>query len=246
MDQKLLIITGGSKGIGAEIARLAAARGWAVAVNYQVDQKTADTVVEKITKSGGRAMAIRADTSDQAQVRGMFEAAEREFGPVAGLVNNAAINGGVNKFIDLDAADFKRMFEVNVIGLMFCSQEAVRRMATERGGKGGVIVNISSVGALIGSPNERVHYAASKGAVNSFTIGLAKEVIRSGIRVNAVSPGLTSTRMNSQERIDRIAPTIPIGRAAMPEEIAQAAIFLLSPESSYIVGENIMVTGGRG
>lgn len=246
MEPKLLIVTGASKGIGAAIARLAAERGYAVAVNYQTDRKAAESVVNDIARSGGRAIAIPADTSDQADVRALFDSAEREFGPVAALVNNAAINGGTSKFIDLDAAALRRMFEINVIGLMFCAQEAVRRMATDRGGKGGAIVNISSVGALIGSPNERVHYAASKGAVNSFTVGLAKEVIRSGVRVNAVSPGLTSTRMNPQERIDRIAPTIPIGRAAAPEEIARAALFLLSPESSYIVGANIMVTGGRG
>ncbi len=246
MESGLAIITGAGKGIGAATARQAAERGWAVAVNYQIDQKAAESVVADIKRAGGRAIAIRADTSDQADVRALFDTAERAFGPVTALVNNAAINGGTNKFIDLDAAALKRMFEINVIGLMFCAQEAVRRMATDRGGKGGVIVNISSVGALIGSPNERVHYAASKGAVNSFTIGLAKEVIRSGVRVNAVSPGLTSTRMNSQERIDRLAPAIPIGRAAAPEEIARVVIFLMSPESSYIVGENIMVTGGRG
>ncbi|MSP90166.1 MAG: SDR family oxidoreductase [Alphaproteobacteria bacterium] len=245
MEPNLAIITGAGKGIGAATARLAAERGYAVAVNYQSDQKAAESVVDDIKRAGGRAAAYRADTSDEAAVRAMFDAAEREFGPVAGLVNNAAINGGTGKFADLDAVAIKRMFEINVIGLMFCSREAVRRMATDRGGRGGVIVNVSSVGALLGSANERVHYAASKGAVNSFTIGLAKEVIGSGVRVNAVSPGVTRTQMNSQERIDRIGPTNPIGRAAEPGEIAHAILFLLSSESSYVVGANIMVTGGR-
>ena len=245
MEPNLAIITGAGKGIGAATARLAAERGYAVAVNYQSDETTAQSVVDDIKRAGGRAAAYRADTSDEAAVRAMFDAAERDFGPVAALVNNAAVNGGTGKFADLDVAAMKRMFEINVFGLMYCSREAVRRMATDRGGKGGVIVNVSSVGALLGSPNERVHYAASKGAVNSFTVGLAKEVMSNGIRVNTVSPGITRTRMNPQERIDRLAPSIPIGRAAAPEEIARTILFLLSSESSYIVGANIMATGGR-
>lgn len=245
MEPNLAIVTGASRGIGAATARLAAERGYAVAVNYQSDETAARSVADEINRAGGRATAYCADTSDEAAVRAMFDAAEREFGPVAGLVNNAAISGGTNKFADLDSAALRRMFEVNVIGLMFCCREAVRRMATDRGGKGGAIVNVSSVGAVLGSPNERVHYAASKGAVNSFTIGLAKEVIRNGIRVNAVSPGVTKTRMNTQERIDRLAPMIPMGRAAAPEEIARTILFLLSPEASYVVGANVMATGGR-
>lgn len=245
MESRHLIITGGSKGIGAAAARMAAERGYAVVVNYHVDREAAEAVVAEITRAGGKAMAIGADTSQEDAVRTMFDTAEQAFGPVTALVNNAAINGGINKFTDLTPAALRRMMEVNVIGVMLCAQEAVRRMSTEFGGEGGVIVNVSSVATERGSPHERVHYAASKGAVNSFTTGLAREVIRGGVRVNAVSPGMTRTRMNPEERIEQNAPGIPIGRAAAPEEIANAILFLLSPDASYMVGANIMVTGGR-
>jgi NAD(P)-dependent dehydrogenase (short-subunit alcohol dehydrogenase family) len=241
----VVVITGAGKGIGAATARLAAARGYRVVVNYRADRAAAEAVVGEIKRAGGQAVAVAADVADEAAVRGLFDAAEREFGPVSALVNNGGINGGSTKLVDLDTAVLRQVIDTNVIGPILCAREALRRMATDRGGKGGTIVNISSVGARIGSPGERVHYAASKGALNSFTVGLAKEAIRSGVRVNAVSPGLTKTQMNPQERIDRIAPSIPIGRAASPEEVAQAILFLMSDESSYIVGDNIMVTGGR-
>jgi len=245
VDQQVVIITGASKGIGAATARLAAGRGWRVVANYHRDRAGAEGVVNDIKGKGGQAVAIAADVADEAAVRAMFDGAEREFGPVNSLVNNGGINGGSTRLVDLDTAVLRQVMETNVIGPILCAREALRRMATERGGKGGTIVNVSSVGARIGSPNERVHYAASKGALNSFTVGLAKEAIRSGVRVNAVSPGLTRTQMNPDDRIERIAPTIPIGRAASPEEIAQAILFLMSDESSYVVGDNIMVTGGR-
>lgn len=245
MDRQVCIITGASKGIGAATARLAATRGWQVVVNYHRDRAAAEAVVGDIEAKGGQAIAIAADVADENAVRALFDGAERAFGPVCSLVNNGGINGGSTRLVDLDTAVLRRVMETNVIGPILCAREALRRMATDRGGKGGTIVNVSSVGARIGSPGERVHYAASKGALNSFTMGLAKEAIRSGVRVNAVSPGLTRTQMNPQDRIDRIAPTIPIGRAATPEEIAQAILFLMSDDASYIVGDNIMVTGGR-
>lgn len=245
MPSPVLIVTGASKGIGAATARLGAQRGYRVVVNYLNDGAAAESVAADIARAGGQAAAVAADVADEAAVRGLFDAAERRFGPVTALVNNSGINGGSTKLVDLDLAVLRRVVDINIIGPILCSREALRRMATDRGGAGGAIVNVSSVGARIGSPGERVHYAASKGAVNSFTVGLAKEAIRSGVRVNAVSPGLTRTQMNPQDRIDRVAPTIPIARAADPQEVARAILFLLSDEASYIVGDNLMVTGGR-
>ncbi|HMG48945.1 MAG TPA: SDR family oxidoreductase [Inquilinus sp.] len=245
MEAQVVIVTGASKGIGAATARLAAERGYAVVVNYREDAGGAAAVVRDIEAAGGRAMAIGADTSDEIAVRDMFDAAEARFGPVTSLVNNAGLVGGTTCFADLETEVLRRVLEVNVMGTLFCTREAARRMSISRGGRGGTIVNVSSVGAQLGSPGERVHYAASKGAVNSFTVGLAKEAIRDGVRVNAVSPGIVRTTANSDERIARVGPTVPIGRAGEPEEIARTILFLLSPESSYIVGANIMVTGGR-
>ena len=242
----VLIVTGGSRGIGGATAKHAAQRGWKVVTNYASRGEEAEAVVRDIKAAGGQAVTMQADMSSEADVKRLFDTAEKTFGPVTGLVNNAAINGGTSKFIDVPPADIRRLFDINVIGVMLCCQEAIRRMTTDRGGKGGVIVNVGSIGARMGSPNERVHYAASKGAIASFTIGLAKEVISSGIRVNCVSPGTTITEMNSPERIARIAPTIPIQRAADPEELARVILFMLSPESSYVLGVDIAVSGGRG
>ena len=241
----VVIITGGSRGIGAATASLAAERGWRVAVNYVKDERAAERVVDGIRQKGGSAIAVRADTSDEAAVKAMFDRAEQELGPVTGLVNNAGTNGGTSTVAELQYETLRRIFEINVFGYFLCAREAVRRMSTERGGKGGAIVNISSVGAIHGSVGERVHYAATKGAVNSFTTGLSKEVIRQGIRVNAVSPGLIETDMNPPDRLARLVPSVPINRAADTIEVAHAVLFLLSDEASYMVGANMVVSGGR-
>ena len=241
----VLVVTGGSRGIGAATARLAASRGWSVLTTFRERRGEADAVIAEIVAAGGRAATMRADTSVEADVLAVFDAAHGQFGPVTGLVNNAGIDGGPRALVDTPVAELRRMLEVNVLGCFLCAQEAVRRMSTERGGSGGAIVNLGSVAARLGAPGERVHYAASKGAIASFTTGLAREVIRSGIRVNCVSPGLTETEMNGPERLARLVPSVPIGRAADPVEIARAILFLLSPESSFIVGDEITVSGGR-
>jgi NAD(P)-dependent dehydrogenase (short-subunit alcohol dehydrogenase family) len=240
-----LVITGASRGIGAATARLAASRGWRVVGSYLERREPAEAVAEGIRAAGGQAIAVQADTSVEADVARLFDTAERHFGPVTGLVNNAGLNGGPTTVADLSTAELRRLIDTNVIGCFLCAAEAVRRMATDRGGRGGAIVNLASVAAVRGSAGERVHYAASKGAVVSMTIGLAQEVARSGIRVNAVSPGLTETEMNPAERLAKLVPTVPIGRAADPEEVARVILFLLSPESSYVLGTNITVSGGR-
>ncbi len=243
----VVLITGGSRGIGAAAAKLAAARGWRVTIGYRSRAEEAEAVLRDIAAAaaaGGEAAALRADITREDEVARLFDEAAARFGPVDALVNCAGINDAPNAapLIDLTAAQIRRMLEINVVGTMLCAREAVRRMSTARGGKGGAIVNISSVAAALGSPNERVHYAASKGAVNAFTVGLAKEVARQGIRVNAVTPGLIETEMNPPDRIARIAPSIPIGRVGQPEEVARAILFLISDEASYMVGANMVVT----
>jgi NAD(P)-dependent dehydrogenase (short-subunit alcohol dehydrogenase family) len=240
-----VIITGASRGIGAATARLAGASGWNVVVNYHTNEAGARSVCKAIQKQGGKSTAVEADVSDERAVAVLFDKADAAFGRVDALVNNGGWNGGKSTVADIDVEVLRRTLEVNVIGSYLCAREAVRRMSTERGGKGGVIVNVASVAALHGSPGERVHYAASKGAIVSFTIGLAKEVIRQGIRVNAITPGMTLTEMNAPDRLAQVVPTIPIGRAAEPEEIARAILFLISADSSYMVGANMIVGGGR-
>lgn len=241
----VLVITGASRGIGAATARLAAARGWRVLGTYLERREPAEAVAEAIRAAGGEAAMIQADTAIEADVTRIFDEAERRFGPVTGLVNNAGINGGPTTVADLSTEELRRMMDTNVIGAFLAAREAVRRMATDRGGRGGAIVNLGSVAAVRGSPGERVHYAASKGAVVSMTIGLAHEVARLGIRVNAVSPGLTETEMNPAARLARLVPTVPIGRVADPEEVARVILFLLSEEASYVLGVNVTVSGGR-
>ncbi len=240
-----LLVTGASRGIGAATARLAAARGWRVVLGYEQRAAAAEAVVAEIIAAGGEAIAVQADTSREAEVVRLFDTAAARFGRVDALVNNAGINGGPAPLMDLPAEELRRMLEVNLLGPMLCAREAVRRMARSRGGAGGVIVNLASVAAVNGSAGERVHYAASKGGIVSFTIGLAKEVAREGIRVNAVSPGLTETEMNPPERLARLVDNVPLGRVAEPEEVARVILFLLSGEASYVLGTNITVSGGR-
>jgi NAD(P)-dependent dehydrogenase (short-subunit alcohol dehydrogenase family) len=242
---KVLVVTGGSRGIGAAVARQAAAQGWVVVLSYVARADDATAVVRDITANGGRAVAVQADSAREDDVARLFEEAARH-GRVAGLVNNAGINGGAAVTVaELQPAVLRRLLEVNVTGVFLCAAEAVRRMSTARGGQGGVIVNIGSVAVRLGGPRERVHYAASKGAVVAMTHGLALEVAREGIRVNSVSPGLIETDMNAPDRIARIVPSIPIGRQAQPDEVASVVLFMLSDAASYMLGTDVTVSGGR-
>lgn len=244
-----LIVTGGSRGIGAAIARLAGQRGYTVAVNYSTGEAEAGNVVKEIVRDGGRALAIHADVADEKQIVRMFETADRELGPIKGLVNNAGITGGFARVEDVTPEAINKTFAVNVTGAIVCAREAVRRMSTRRGGSGGAIVNISSRAAHTGGSGEWVHYAASKGAIDSFTVGLAREVATEGIRVNAVAPGLTDTGLHATNgepgRLQRLIPTIPMARAGTPGEIAEAVLWMLSPEASYVTGAILAVGGGR-
>jgi len=247
--QRSLIVTGASRGIGAAVARLAGGHGYPVAVNFVKDENAAASVVREITSRGGKAVAIRADVGKEADILRLFETAERELGPVGGLVNNAGVTGGFARVQDLTAAALDEVLAINVAGTILCCREAVRRMSTARGGGGGSIVNISSIAARTGAAGEWVHYSASKGAVNSFTLGLAREVATEGIRVNAVAPGLVETDLHAANgdplRLARLMPSIPMGRAGLPGEVAEAVLWLLSPAASYVTGSILEIGGGR-
>jgi NAD(P)-dependent dehydrogenase (short-subunit alcohol dehydrogenase family) len=249
MLNKVLLITGASRGIGAATARLAARRGYAVCVNYRSDRAAAERVVEAIEASGGRAIAVGADVALEADVVRLFEASDRMFGRLAALVNNAGILETQMRLEAMSAARLARVFATNVTGAFLCAREAVRRMSTRHGGGGGAIVNVSSVAARLGSPDEYVDYAASKGALDTMTIGLAKEVAADGIRVNAVRPGFIYTEMHASggepNRVDRVKAFVPMQRGGTAEEVAQAILWLLSDEASYASGTFIDVAGGR-
>ena len=220
-----------------------------MAVNFSTGEAEAREVVREIVAEGGRAVAVRADVAVEDQIVQMFEFAERELGPIKALVNNAGITGGFARVEDVSAEAIQRVFTVNVTGSMLCAREAVRRMSTKRGGSGGAIVNISSRAAHYGSAGEWVHYAASKGAIDSFTIGLAREVATEGIRVNAVAPGLVDTELHAANgepgRLQRLMPTIPMQRAGLPQEVAEGVLWLLSPAASYTSGAILQIGGGR-
>lgn len=231
------------------MARLAGERGWAVAVNYCTGESEATRVVEEIVSGGGRASAIHADVSREPDVVRLFETAERELGPIRGLVNNAAITGGRARVEEVTSKALDRVFAVNVSGAILCAREAVRRMSTRRGGMGGAIVNISSIASRTGAAGEWVHYAATKGALDSFTLGLAREVATEGIRVNAISPGLIETGLHAANgepgRLQRMMPSVPMRRAGLPEEVAEGVLWLLSPAASYTTGSILEMGGGR-
>lgn len=242
-------MTGSSRGIGAAIARLAAERGFSVAINFAKGKAEGEEIAQQIVNAGGRAHAIQADVACEEDVVRLFETAERELGAIKALVNNAAITGGFSRVEAVSARTLAAVMSVNVTGTILCAREAVRRMSTRRDGQGGSIVNISSRAARIGSAGEWVHYAASKGAIDSFTIGLAREVATEGIRVNAVAPGLIETGLHAAhgapDRLDRLASTIPMQRPGTALEVAEAVLWLLSPAASYTTGAILEVGGGR-
>ena len=244
-----VIVTGASRGIGAAIAQLAGQRGWTVAVNYRSGEEEAKKVSHQIIAAGGRALAIQADVAREDEIVRLFQTAERELGPIKALVNNAGVTGGFARVEDVSSEAIQKVLRVNVTGAILCAREAVRRMSTKRGGTGGAIVNISSRAAHTGAAGEWVHYAASKGAIDSFTIGLAREVATEGIRVNAVAPGLVDTELHAANgdpgRLQRLMGTIPMARAGTPLEVAQAVLWLLSPEASYATGSILEIGGGR-
>jgi NAD(P)-dependent dehydrogenase (short-subunit alcohol dehydrogenase family) len=243
------IITGSGRGIGAATAKLAARRGYAVCVNYLKNEARADAVVAEIRAAGGRAIMVQADTAIEDEVIKLFERVDLELGPVTALVNNAGITGRAGRLDSFDARAMRRVLDVNVTGAMLCAQQAVKRMSTKNGGAGGAIVNVSSLAANLGGANQWIPYAAAKGAVNSFTIGLAKEVAAEGIRVNAISPGLINTEIHAEaglgERLKTVIPMVPMGRLGTAEECAEAILWLLSGEAAYMIGGILTLSGGR-
>ncbi len=249
MEGQVVLVTGGSRGIGAATARLAAERGYTVAVNYEHDRAAAECVVSAIRATGARAIAVRADVAVEADVIRMFDAVQSELGLLTALVNNAGIVEPQMRLDAMSAERIVRMFAVNVVGTMLCAREAVRRMSTTHGGRGGGIVNISSIAARLGSAGEYVDYAATKGAVDTFTIGLAREVAAEGIRVNCVRPGFTYTDIHARGgepgRVARLAHTVPLQRGGQPIEIARAILWLLSDDASYATGAVLDIGGGK-
>lgn len=250
MSGKVMLVTGGGRGIGAATCRLAAEEGWAVAINYVADKAPAEALAEEIRLNNGKALAVQGDVAFLEDVERLFEQTERAFGPVTAVINNAGITGKSSR---LDAAapeTITKTIAINVTGAIFVAREAVKRMSTRNGGAGGVIVNLSSGAATLGSPGEYTWYAASKGAIDSFTIGLGREVAEEGIRVVAVAPGLTETEIHARStgepgRVQRMTPAIPMKRAGSAEEVANAVMYMVSDQASYITATTLRVSGGR-
>jgi NAD(P)-dependent dehydrogenase (short-subunit alcohol dehydrogenase family) len=249
MGQKVILVTGGSRGIGAATAQLAAARGYAVCINYVSNRAAADAVVNDIKSKGGKAIAVAGDVAKEADIVHLFDTVDKELGPLSALVNNAGVLDHQSRLQDMTAERINRVLLANITGSLLCAREAVRRMSTRNGGSGGGIVNLSSMAAKLGGPGEYVDYAASKGAIDAFTIGLAKEVAAEGIRVNAVRPGLIYTDIHASGgeagRVDRLKDAVPMKRGGTAEEVANAIMWLLSDEASYATGTFIDISGGR-
>ncbi|HEY5817952.1 MAG TPA: SDR family oxidoreductase [Mesorhizobium sp.] len=246
---KVLLVTGGGRGIGAAICRLAAAAGYSVAVNYAVNAEAAESLVGELKAGGCDAIAIQGDVGSEADVLAMFDIIDHSFGPLDALVNNAGVVDVKSRIDSISLARLERMLRINVIGTVLCAREAVKRMSTLHGGKGGAIVNVSSVAAVLGAPGEYVDYAASKGAIDSFTVGLAREVATESIRVNAVRPGIVDTELHASggqpDRAAAMSGFVPMKRAGEAGEVAAAAMWLLSDAASYTTGSILTVSGGR-
>lgn len=249
INNRAVLVTGASRGIGAATALRAAQDGWAVAVNYTRDAAAAQAVVDRIVAGGGAAFAVQADVADEPQVLAMFAQVDEHFGRLDALVNNAGVVDSTQRVDEMSLQRLKRMFDINVIGSFLCAREAVRRMSTRHGGAGGAIVNVSSAASRLGSPGQYVDYAAAKGAIDAMTIGLAKEVAAEGIRVNAVRPGLIETDIHASgglpDRVRDLAHQVPMQRGGTADEVAQAIVWLLSPQASYTTMSLVDVSGGR-
>lgn len=244
-DRGVILVTGGSRGIGAAICESAARDGYDVCINYRSDEKQAQAVADKVRNHGRKALIVQADIADAAQISDMFRQVDQGLGRLTALVNNAGTSGSIGRVDEISASDLHSIFALNVVGSFLCCGEAVRRMSARHGGNGGGIVNISSAAARLGAAGRNVHYAASKRALEALTFGLAQEVADEGIRVNTVSPGVIDTEIHSRERLGQLGPQLPMKRPGTAAEVADTVMWLLSPAASYVAGTNVGVSGAR-